>query len=365
MKNHKILNYIGIGIFILFLSLPTIFGILLPNSSNVQIENRRLADLPAMPKNLQEFKLMPNKIDDYYADHFGFRWSFLYIYRHLKYFIHDSPIKIAKFGNEPGWIFYDSKKDGDNIGNYRNINHFSKKQLQSFIFKIKAKQKWLADRGIKYLFILAPSKQYIYPEYLPDYIKATNQQNIISQLSEELSLHPEINFLNLTPVLKRAKKNRLLYYKADSHWNLFGANIAQFEIAKKLAQLYPEHIKPYLHPDDIFKPEKFQGGLAQRMGLGSYFEEQNFVPQLNACATNLIPKKTIFNQTFSTQCSQDGLNAIIFRDSFFSSLQPYISLYFSSSQYIWKNLSVARLKKYVDTNTPDIVIEERVDRSIH
>lgn len=365
MKNNKNINYFIIGTFILFLSLPTIFGLLLPKRTNSMIENRRLNDLPEPPKSWQELKQTPKRYDEYYADHFGFRWSLLFLYRHLKFFIHDSPLETAMFGNKPEWIFYNSKKDGDNVGDYRNINQFSQKQLNNFIFKIKKRQRWLAERGIKYLFVIAPSKHYIYPENLPNYIKQTKNQNLVSQLTQELSRYPEINFIDLTSVLIHAKQDKLLYYKGDPHWNHHGANIAQYAIAKKLMLMFPGKIQPYFHLDDVFQRKSYQGGLAQVMGLGEYFKEQISVPQLNPCVTDYSPKNKRYNQTFTTQCSDQGLTTVVFRDSFFTNLQPYVSLYFSKSQYIWKTMNIDRMEKLIGNNYPDLVIEEKVDRYLH
>jgi hypothetical protein len=362
MNIQKNINTIGIGVFLLFLSLPAVFGIILPKRTNALIENRRLADVPQLPTSWQEFKSLPSKFDAYYADHFGFRWSLLFVYRHLKFYIHDTSINTALFGNEKGWIFYNNKKDGDSINDFRNINRFSKRQMNLFIERIKQKQQWLAQRNIEYLFVIAPSKQYIYPEYLPEYIKPTVDRNLIEQLSLEMQKHPEIHFLNLTPAIRHAKSNKLLYYKADSHWYYFGANIAQYEIAKKLLAIFPQQIYPSLHPDSLFKKHKFYGELARYMGLEKYFEEENYVPQLAECATDTQPKNRVFKQSFSTHCESGNLSAIVFRDSFFTILQPFMSLYFKDVEYIWQKMTFVTAEKALQRNKPDIMIEEWVDR---
>jgi len=364
MKRFTKLNYFIIGTFALFLSMPAIFGLILPKRTNSLIENRRLKDLPSKPATWTEFKEAPKEFDNYYADHFGFRWSLLFLHRHLKFFIKDSPLETVFFGNEDGWIFYNSKSDGDVLGDYRNINQFSKKELTTYVAKLKQKQKWLKNKGIEYLFVIAPSKHYIYPEKLPKYITRLNTQNLVSQLTQELKLHPEIKFIELAPKLISAKKNLLLYFKADSHWNYFGANIAQFEIAKKIKSLFPNRVTPILYPQSTFTEHEVQGELALIMGLGSFFKEKESVPNLDSCARNYTPNKIKYSQTFSTKCSSGGINAVIFRDSFFTDLQPFMSLYFDYSKYIWKKMSLQQLDNIINLEygKPDLIIEEIVDR---
>ncbi len=345
--------------FILFISLPAIFGLILPKRANSLIENRRLADLPKAPKNWQELKIAPKQFDQYYSDHFGFRWSLLFIYRHLKFFIHDSPLETAFFAKQKGWIFYSSKIDGDSIGDYRNINRFSDKQLATMISHLKQKQQWLAKQNIEYLFVIAPSKYYIYPEHLPNYIKPIKQQNLVEQLVEELKKHPEINFINLRPALQKAKGEEPFYFKADSHWNFVGTNIAQYEMAKKIDGLFPNQISPFLYKQEHFTQKSaFEGDLALYMGLGKYFSEEMKKPAFDPCTDFLKKDKNLFH----TNCSGSALNTLIFRDSFFTGLQAYISQYFQHSTFVWQKMTFSQSQRLIKQNKPDIVIEEWIDR---
>ncbi len=156
----------------------------------------------------------------------------------------------------------------------------------------------------------------------------------------------------------------MLYYKGDTHWNSFGANIAQYEIAKKVKQLFPNKIKLFILNKEDFVTEDYQGDLAQYMGLGDFFIEKQFIPQLDDCSSNYLPKKKKYNQTFSTRCREKGLKLLVYRDSFFSSLQPFISTYFAEAKFIWKSLNLSELKNQLKQYHPDLVIEEKIDRYI-
>jgi len=355
----KLLNALITVLFVLFLAVPTMWGLIMSTHSNSWIEKQRLAAIPKNPINWQEVKKYPAAFDNYYADHFGFRWSLLSPYRHLKYFVGDSPLETSFFGADKGWIFYKSLEDGDVLGDYRNINRFSDKQLAKFIKHIKQKQSWLANQGIEYLFVLAPSKHYIYPEKMPSYIRQAHQQNLVIQLSQALDKHPEINYINLRPELLKSKNNQLLYYKSDTHWNYYGTNIAQYAIAKKLSGLFGGLIQPYLLNESEFTEKTMvSGDLAQYMGLGHYFMEEKVSPKFDECSKFDAEKSRLF----TTNCPDAKLKALVFRDSFFTSLQPYMSKYFKESTYIWEKMTFSRAKEYIQKSKPDIVIEEWVDR---
>jgi len=55
--------------------------------------------------------------------------------------------------------------------------------------------------------------------------------------------------------------------------------------------------------------------------------------------------------------------AVIFRDSFFSALEPFTLCVFSRAEYIWHHFT-SDDKARILTDKPDIVIWEVVERSI-
>jgi hypothetical protein len=55
--------------------------------------------------------------------------------------------------------------------------------------------------------------------------------------------------------------------------------------------------------------------------------------------------------------------AIIFRDSFFTSLEPFVSTQFSSAIYNWRWFNESDID-YILENKPDIIVWEVVEREI-
>jgi len=66
--------------------------------------------------------------------------------------------------------------------------------------------------------------------------------------------------------------------------------------------------------------------------------------------------------SFSTNCPQGELRAVVFRDSFFEALVPYISLNFKEVIYLWKQYDPKNVEELFRVFKPDIVIEEIGER---
>lgn len=364
MKHAKI-NLIFMAIaFICFIFAPSIKSIFNPEYAQENFEQRRLEAFPEFPDSWSDIKSYPESFENYYKDHFGFRPTWVSQYRNLKNSVHDPVVDKVIFGTEPGWLFFNDKKGNDVVGDYRNINQFSAHSLNQFINNIKLKQAWLAKQNIEYLFIIAPSKHYVYPEYLPTKYQPIAKINLKKQLADELKKYPEINYIDLTQTLIDGKEQQQMFLKNDTHWTDFATNLVQYEIANKLEELFPGRINPRIRPwKDFLSTTKHVGDLAMMNGTTNQFNETRTLPQFNPCAETTLQQKEKYNDTFDTNCNHD-IRALIFRDSFFSNLQPFISEYLGLSRYVWQRMTFKTADKHVMEFQPQIVIEEWVDRHL-
>ncbi len=133
----------------------------------------------------------------------------------------------------------------DNIADYMGQIPFSQEELEHWRRVLEERAYWLKERGINYVFVLAPTKALVYPEYLPRSLQIAidrGRANRYQQLSTYLREKSTIHFIDLLPPLLAAKKKRdypLLFYKTDFHWNFYGAFIAYQAMARKLAEMFP------------------------------------------------------------------------------------------------------------------------------
>ena len=359
-------NVAIIGLFLTAIYVPLFGSLLMEDKSTSAVERRGLAPLPPLPNSTDAMKKFPRAFEQYFDDHFGFRENLVWIYNRAKYGLGDSPTKSVLRGKD-GWLFYADQQDGDPIGDFRNINLFTPQQLAQVRAALLARYRWLKARGIEYVFVIAPNKHSIYPEYLPDYLPKVGKKSAYDQLVESLRHEPAVPVIDLRPALLEAKKNHVVYSKIGTHWNQYGANIAQYEITKHLAQKF-NVIQPTVWTAENYDwaaNENYRG-LARMMGLADQLAISGpsyAGPPLRA---RKIPAQTEnIRAPFMTLCDTSKLDVVVFRDSFFTAMQPYFSEHFHRVTYVWSMPSLIDLKNYVRNRHPDIVVEQRVERYLN
>jgi alginate O-acetyltransferase complex protein AlgJ len=353
-------------IFSIAIFVPFSIGIVEKDKNVSVIEKRKLSTFPKIGGNINDIKKFPKLFDTYYSDHFGLRDWFTKYYKLVKFNLGDSPSNDVTIGKD-GWLFLGSIKKGynkysDPIGDVRNINLFSKSDLKKFATYMVSLKRWLNDKGIEYVFVIAPNKHTIYFDKLPDYISKANKYSSTDQLVEYLKFHTNVTVVDLRKILIENKKKHQLYYKTDTHWNHFAANIAQYEIILEIEKLFPKLINPEIVK---LKEEVRDGGdLAGFIGMNDFIESGPQPIFENSCNPVKYPEDAKDLEPHSFSCEGQKLNAVIFRDSFFAALQPYFSRKFKRSTYLWGKLNYSSLEKYVSSENPDVIIEELVERNL-
>ncbi|KAA3620580.1 MAG: hypothetical protein DWQ08_15210 [Proteobacteria bacterium] len=136
----------------------------------------------------------------------------------------------------------------DNITDYMGQNPFSDAELEQWRIALEERYFWLRERGIDYVFAMAPSKAQIYPEKLPDRIldmkRRLKRPTRYDQLVEYLRLHSVVPVVDLRAALLRAKARYPdipLYYRTDFHWNYHGSLFAYRAIVEEINRAYPRY----------------------------------------------------------------------------------------------------------------------------
>ncbi len=362
-KKPRIFDSLLIVTFIVGLFLPLL---LTHNGAVSPIEKRKLTPFPEFKWERSIFVKYPSQFEAFFNDHFGFRDHLSQLYSIFSVILQSSPNPNILIGKND-WLFYIKPKNGATVEYYGKNDPLTSKELSAWKTVLETKYDWLKQRGIQYLFVVAPDKQSIYGENFPSRIIQAGKQSRFDQLLEFMH-DSEVPILDLRPPLLEAKVKGLLYYKTDSHWNDFGAAVAQYSILQYLSKY-----NPTLYPNDFcveaFSWTEGKGrDLAVMLNLSSLMKEiipilRNPLPLCNKRVIDERTDKTV-PATFITECRIDAPKALIFRDSFFDALQAYISQYFSKSIFVWMWPDSNLLKQYVERYQPDIVIEERVERSL-
>jgi alginate O-acetyltransferase complex protein AlgJ len=373
-KTSGIFDSFLIGSFLVGLFLP----LFLTHTLNVsQIEKRKLAKFPALKWDTNAIATFPTQFEAFFKDRFGLRDQFVQIYSLYSVFLKSSSNPQVLIGVND-WLFYINSAEGNSLEDYRRNDPLAHEELKSWKTGLEAKYRWLKQQGIRYLFVIVPDKYSIYPEYMPSHIRHIGKQTRLEQLLEYMQ-DSEVPILDLRPRLLRAKTQGQLFYKTDTHWNDFGAAIAQQEIVRSLQKYFPNLVPIEYGFEDFRLTEYSSGDLANMLNISYFLREM--APELRkaipACPKQILEERPEdpSKATFFTNCqtsSQTGLQtnmpkplkALIFRDSFFIALQPYISQYFGKTMYVWEWPDLHIMKKYLEYDRPDLVIEARVERHL-
>jgi hypothetical protein len=351
-----------VGVFLIFIFAPLIKMMTSERIYFSSAEKRRLSEPPEIKLDWENLQKFFPKFEAFYNDHFGYRETFIRGYNRIlhKYF-GKSPVPDVLFGKD-GWLFFTKNKT---IEDYLGFEPLSSAELKAIGENLRNKQTWLASRGIQYLFIVAPGKQTVYPEYLPDYISSRRGRSQLDQVAEYLEGHPDLNFLDLRPTLLTAKCRHRIYHRTDSHWNIRGAYAGYSKIMEKIQQMFPRLNLTVQDYREIGNQVEKGGDLAVMIKMEESMREDTpiFEKDLHCSVAKKIDISAwetfgMLEKAFYTECSTGQLKAIVFRDSFTSLLVPFMADHFEKAIFLWKYYDHEILKELMPTFKPDIVIEQ-------
>jgi len=352
-------------VFLLVIFLPIVDQTFAIFNKSSLVEKRKLAVKPELRlDNLFNFS---KAFNDYYNDHFKFRGEIIYLYNLIKVkWFNVSPTPRVLVGKD-GWLFFDQPdlRPGT-VDYYRSLTPFSPEELHQWKEVLEHRYRWLSRRGVLYLFVIAPNKNTIYPEFMPDHIRKVRKDSRMDQLVEYLKRHSRVPLLDLRQPLRKAKKKYPVYSKTDTHWNDFGAYIAYREIIKYLSR-YFEGAKPLpLSRYQIDIDDHMGGDLAIMLSLHDKVlrEEMVFLNPLEPLAveSRKLPRLSRFVRQGETRCKEAPLPDILMvHDSFYHRLRPFLSQSFSRVHYIW-DWNFNFYPEIITQEKPKLVIDEMAER---
>jgi len=332
-------------------------------------ENRSLATLPAVPTEIAEIKNYFSSLDNYLNDHFGYRELYIYRYhRELKKQFGQFSLNDIVVHGLNNWLFFNSF---NLIRDFLGLIPLTDQDLEDWITETNNKANWLNAQGIHYLYIVAPNKQAIYPQYV---MRRALLKKGISRYEQMVHKHNETlpNYMiDLHSLLKTKSKSesRPLYYKYDTHWNKLGAYLSFQELMQPISAWYPD--------TNFTTSFSFQGTLTHkggdlaRLSLQKTLDET--APQIKKiirCEPRPIAIPYALSDviqrpgrnSFIRRCNKQNLRIMVFRDSFFNQIEPFISQNFAEVVYLWKDYDKKNISEIMKYYKPDIVIEEIVER---
>ena len=333
------------------------------SDDGINTENRELLPFPEIrPAYLDPF---PKDFEAYYNDNFKWRNALIEAYsRYNLKVLEKSPIPDKLVIGKEGWLF---RKEGNDI--YRGVDQFTEKDLESILLELESRKKYIESKGAKYYFVIAPLKQNIYPEFLPDYLAKVNPKTQTERLVAYLETHSDLDILNLNDSLLQFKNqaDHPLFYKTDNHWNPYGAFKACQYMLRHISRDFP-NLQPINEEEyDIHWQDSYGRILAYWLKMQEEFRE--ILPVITyegQYSTTSVQKPYLHPHSFSDEkeyCraffSTDSLapSMMMVRESFGKEVVPIFSKYFSESIYIFDAWQHQLNREIFDREQPDIYIQ--------
>ena len=362
---HPAWEQLVVALFLVTLALPGLATLAGVDAGLTRGENRDLAPPPELALTWAAIAAVPTAFTSYFQDHFAFRGRLVRwqaAFRLLLLRVSPSPTVIR---GKDGWLFYG---DDGALEDYLNQSPFSPADLDDWSATLQHTRDWLALRGITYLFVIAPDKHQVYPEFMPDTIQRTAAISRTDQLVVHLRAHTTVPVLDLRPAILAAKRDARIYHRTDSHWNDLGAFVAAQEILASLRDVAGGTL-PALAPDDprdfIRSDARVPGlDLTTMLGLESWVHEDELRMRARQPGYRVVepehPDPANIEGRLATEHARRNLpRAVVFRDSFGSALVPFLSEHFSRALYLWEYDVDPGV---VERERPQIVIQEWAGR---
>lgn len=346
----KIYRISFIAMFILIIGIPLV-GLLWYKEPEVT-ENKVLSKKPAFMK---EDKINVNffqDLNEYYSDHFAYRQELVTANAVIKDNVFGESSEDLAIVGKDGWLYLKVSLD-----DYQGINVASERGLNNMAKTLSLMQEYANSLGGSFVFICAPNKNTLYPEYMPYYYQVVNEDNNLDLLTPKLSSYG-INYVDAKAIFEA--KDEILYHKGDSHWNNKGAAMMQDAIFDVAGVEHTDFTSLKYTTYDTFQGDidKILYPLNRHNELEYDYSHHLYYKYLTPMTDTPIVEESIVE---TTNMSGEGDKLICFRDSFGNTLLPFMAHEFDYS-YFSKN--VPYRIDYMYEKGINVCVVELVERNL-
>ena len=334
---------------VVFIGMLASLGLLMPFfKSDMSREKREAASFPKpfteKGVNLKFFK----QLDDYFSDNFAFRQelSTADAVIKAKLFMTSNQERVV-LGSD-GWLYY-----SESMHDYFGDDVISDRRAWRTARVIKLIQEHCEERGVRFLFTVAPNKHTLYPEHMPANCLKTDQPTNYDKLLSCVASQ-QVSFLDLREAF--LNDSRVMYHKYDSHWNNEGAAYAVDKMLNALDKLH------YSYEKEPYHIEKSHRGDLYNIIYPSIDElDDNVIYDKEHEYIFVGPGNDVEAPMLMTKNAGKEGSLVMFRDSYGNASIPYIADEYMDGTFTKGQPADLDL---ADTKKADTVIYEIVERNI-
>ena len=311
-------------------------------------ENRQLSEFPS-PKT-EEGKINVewlSQAGDYFQEHFAFRNELVTGNALLHGRLLETSTADGVIQGKNGWLYYK-----DSLDDYLGQDLLSDRSLFNIAHMLSMTQQALEEKGVNFLFTIAPNKNSLYGDNMPYYDKLkvsdqTNRENLESWLTTE-----KVAYADLYQALM--EEDEVLYHARDSHWNNKGAALAADVLMDALGKEHDSYEgESYtVRRDYTGDLDTMLYPLASTADDEIYYDKETTYATVEEIQSNFDPRITTVNPV------KEG-SLVMYRDSFGNALLPYMADAYANA-YFSRGIPYQLMD--VQTHSADTVIIERAER---
>ena len=215
MKNKKLLKFITVAFFLIFIFSVPVITFFSEDKKISEIENKILTQFPRLSLDNISSKRFMKDFDNYTSDQFPFRTSFIKLKNTYNYIIGQREFRDIYVGKDNKLMEkyeFNKKAIDENISNILSIS--------SYMYKTK---------NIKSKLMVVPTSISFYKNDLPSFSINDNQKDSLNYINKNILNKNYISFYTPYNVLDK-NKNKYIYFNTDHHWTQLGAYISYLDM---------------------------------------------------------------------------------------------------------------------------------------
>jgi hypothetical protein len=322
-------------------------------------ENREMAEFPSL--SLKNYSAFSSDFESWFNDNIPFRNNLITLNSAIDYYIFDKSSSDSVIKGKDGWLFYNKVADGDPMSCYYGTNLFSEDDLKQIADNCIKQRDFLEQQGKEFVVMIAPNKERIYSEYMPEQYGSPAEEYRALQVYNYLKENTDIRVVYPYDELMRAKKVGDIYFKTDTHWNEIGGYVGASVLLSELGIEMPDILSDEI---TIEKTANTAGDLAKLLNLTNQLKSTDWNYSIGGYDNHQMEviEQDFFNVYAYKAINADSRKLYMIRDSFGSNISWYVGSQFNESYmrhyqtYTYDDLS---------SQDPDIVVYEVVERYVN
>jgi hypothetical protein len=325
--------------------------------------NPDLAPWPAAPRSVSSLGKWPTRFRRWFKDHYAFRRGLIQTH---------GAVLLRGFGVPPsptvligrdGWWYYTDDGAMDDIV---SAVPMPRSEMDAWRLVLEDNRNWLAEQQVPYLFVLAPDKHLVYPEYLPPTVRVLGRPRV-EELTRFLEERSTVHVLDLRPPLLDAKRSERVFHRTDTHWNNRGSLVAYVEVMRRVARVRSGTPVPGRHDFDNVSFVGQGHDLPRMLGIERLVAEEilEVSPRTPRRARVIEPaggRIDVPQARVVTEHPDRSLpRLVVFHDSFMVPVIPFLAESCSRCVFLRQR---ALDPEIVRAERPDLVIHQIVGRKL-